>query len=109
MVMPAMVTCFPAPMVLFAKLAVADAVDRLTVSPATTPDRAADPVTRSAVADVVASYSRLLAVIPVTVRFFAVTVMDTVVVSVLYAELVGTNVTDSVCDPTVNFVPDAGV
>ena len=99
----------PAPMVLLAKVAVADVVDRLTVSPATTPDNAADPVTSCAVADVVASYSRLLAVMPVTVKFFAVTVTETVVVSVLYEALVGTNVTDNMCVPTASFVPLAGL
>ena len=66
------------PIVFVAKLAVADAVESVTVSPLTTPDSAADPLFNNAVADVVASYSRLLAVIPVTVSSFAV--IDAVVV-----------------------------
>ena len=52
---------------------------------------------------------RLLAVMPVTVNVFDVTVMETVVVSVSYAEFVGTNVTDNVCVPTESFEPGAGV
>ena len=44
-----------------------------------------------------------------TVRFFSVTVIDTVVVSVLYATFVGTKVTDNTCVPTVSFVVAAGV
>ena len=82
MVRPAMVTCLPTPTSLLANVAEADPVFRLTMSPETTPDSAADPVTSCAVADVVASYSRLLAVMPVTVSPFAVTEMLTEVVSV---------------------------
>ena len=73
MVSPAMVTCLPTPMFLLAKLAVADVVDNVTVSPLITPDNAAEPFTNNAVADVVPSYSRLLAVMPVTVSSFVVT------------------------------------
>ena len=40
------------------------------------------------------------AVIPVTVRTFAVTTIETVVVSGSYAELVGVKATDNVCVPT---------
>ena len=49
------------------------------------------------------------AVIPVTVRTFAVTTIETVVVSGSYAELVGVKVTDNVCVPTGRRVPLAGV
>jgi hypothetical protein len=46
---------------------------------------------------------------PVTLKVFGVTVMETVVDSVSYAEFVGTNVTDKVCEPAVSFVPGDGV
>ena len=72
MVSPVMVTVFPSPMFLSANVAAADDVERLTVSPDSTPDNAAEPFTRSAVAEVDASYTRLLAVMPVTVMFLAV-------------------------------------
>ena len=52
-------------------VAVADEVLSATVSPLMTPDSAAEPLLRSAVAELVASYSRLLAVMPVTVRSLA--------------------------------------
>ena len=78
MVSPAMVTCLPTPTFLLAKLAVANEVDSVTVSPLMTPESAAEPLLSNAVADVVASYSRLLAVMPVTVIVFAV--MDAVAV-----------------------------
>ena len=66
------------PTFLLAKLAVADAVESVTVSPLMTPDNAAEPLLSRAVAESVPSYSRLLAVMPVTASAFAV--MDAVVV-----------------------------
>ena len=73
MVIPARVTILPSATFLFAKLAVAALWSSVTASPDSTPERAAEPFTRSAVADVVASYTRLLAVMPETVRVLAVT------------------------------------
>ena len=72
MVRPATVTVLLLSTLLLANVAVADEVDKVTTSPETTPDSAAEPVFNNAVADVVRSYSRLLAVMPVTVMFFAV-------------------------------------
>ena len=55
MVIPAIVTILPLPMSLFAKVAVAEAWLRVTLSFVSTPLRDALPFTRSAVADVEAS------------------------------------------------------
>ena len=71
MVSPAMVTVFPVATFLSANVAVADDVESVTVSPEMTPESAADALFNSAVAELVASYSRLLAVMPVTVSVFA--------------------------------------
>ena len=60
------------PMFLSAKVAVALAVLNVTVSLPWMPESAADPFTNSAVADVDALYTRLLAVMPVMVSSFAV-------------------------------------
>ena len=55
MVMPAMVMFLLLPMFLLANVAVADAVERVTVSPLSTPESAAVFLMRSVVADVLAS------------------------------------------------------
>ena len=55
MVMSAMLTTLPMPTVLFAKVAVAPLWSRVTVSLASTPDNAADVLTKRAVAEVVRS------------------------------------------------------
>ena len=60
------------------KVAVADAVLMVTASPLSTPTSAAEPLLRSAVADVLPSYTRSFAVMPDTVRVF--TVIEAVVV-----------------------------
>ena len=73
-----MVTVFPVATFLSANVAVADDVESVTVSPEMTPESAADALFNSAVAEFVASYSRSLAVMPVTVSSFAV--MEAVVV-----------------------------
>ena len=65
-------TVLPTATDLFANVAVADAVESVTVSPVSLPTSAADPRTSSEVADVVESYTRLLAVMPDTVSSFAV-------------------------------------
>ena len=91
-----MVTSLPTPTFLSANVAVADVVDSVTLSPDTTPESEAEPMTSWSVAAFVASYVRLLAVMPVTVKALAVTVMVTVVVSESYETLVGTKVTDNV-------------
>ena len=67
MVRPAMLTVLLFDANRSANVAVAEAVDRVTESPDTTPDNAALPLLRSDVADVVPSYTLLLAVMPVTV------------------------------------------
>ena len=72
--MPAIVIGLLLPIVLDAKVAVAALWSRVTVSLLSTPESAAAPFTRRLVADVVRSYSRLFAVIPVTVSGLAVTV-----------------------------------
>ena len=68
MVMPVMVICLLVPMFLFAKVAVAELWLSVTVSPVSTPDSAAEVFTRSDVATADASYTRSVAVMPVTVR-----------------------------------------
>ena len=72
MVMPAMVTVFALPTFLFANDPAIEAVERLTASPDSTPDNAAFVVSRTDVAESDALYTRLLAVIPVTVMVFSV-------------------------------------
>ena len=67
-----MVTILFDAMDLSANVAVADEVDNVTPSAPMTPERAAEPLIRREVAVVVPSYSLLLAVMPVTVRAFAV-------------------------------------
>ena len=66
--MPEMVIGLLVPMFLFAKLAVAALWFSVTVSPVSTPDSAADVFTSSEVATADASYTRSVAVMPVTVR-----------------------------------------
>ena len=70
--MPAMVIGLLVPMFLFAKVAVAALWVRVTTSSGTTPTSAAEVLTNNAVAEAVESYTRLLAVMPDTVRFLAV-------------------------------------
>ena len=72
MVRPLIVMIFPVPFALLANTPVADDVDSVTASAPMTPARAADPLMRREVAAVVPSYTLLLAVMPVTVRVFAV-------------------------------------
>ena len=74
MVIPVIVTLFPTPMDLLANVAVAAEWFSVTVSLASTPDKAADDLTRRAVAEVVRSYTRPLAVMPVTVNALEVMV-----------------------------------
>ena len=78
MLRPATVIVLLLPTFLSANVAVADAVDSVTASPETTPESAAEPLFRSVVAELLPSYTLLLAVMPVTVRVFAV--IDAVVV-----------------------------
>ena len=78
MVSPAMVTTFPTSAFLFANVAVAPEVESTTVSLASLPTSAAEPSTSCEVALVVASYVRLFAVMPETVR--TLPVMSAVVV-----------------------------
>ena len=66
--MPAMVIVLLVPMFLFAKVAVAAPWFSVTVSPVSMPDSAAEVFTRSDVATADASYTRSVAVMPVTVR-----------------------------------------
>ena len=66
------------PTFLLANVAVADAVDSETLSPLMTPASAAEFLFSSAVAESVALYSRLLAVMPVTVSSLAVMFADVV-------------------------------
>ena len=69
---PDTVTVLPVPMFLSAKAPAAEALFRVTVSPPTTPTRAALSV--SSVAVVVPSYVLFAEVIPLTVSSLAVTV-----------------------------------
>ena len=78
MVLPAIVTTLPTPTFLLANVAVALEVDSVTTSLPAIPLKAAEPLFNSAVANVDALYVRLLAVMPVMVRSFAV--IDAVVV-----------------------------
>ena len=78
MVNPATVTVLPLPAVLSSNVAVAEAVESVTTSLPCLPTSAAEPSTSWFVALLVASYVRLLAVMPDTVSSFAV--MDAVVV-----------------------------
>ena len=78
MVLPAMVTVLLVPIVLVANVAVALAVLNVTVSPVSLPTSAAELLFNNAVASTVESYTRSLAVIPLTVSVF--TVMLAVVV-----------------------------
>ena len=78
MVRPEIATVFPTPTVLSANAPATELVDNVTLSPLTTPASVADPETSCAVAFAVPSYTRLLAVMPVTVSSLAV--MDAVVV-----------------------------
>ena len=66
------------PTFLLAKVAVALDVDKETLSPLMTPDSAAEFLFNKAVAETVESYSRLLVVMPVTVRVFVVMFADVV-------------------------------
>ena len=72
MVLPAMVTVLLLPIVLVANVAVALVVERVTVSPVSLPTIAADALFNNAVAEVVASYTRSFAVMPLMVSVFAV-------------------------------------
>ena len=72
-VMPVIVIALLLPTVFEANVPLIPATDMETVSPLTTPESAADDVTSWSYASVVASYTRLLAVMPVTVNVFAVT------------------------------------
>ena len=67
-VMPEMVIGLLVPIFLFAKVAVAELWLSVTVSPVSTPDSAAEVFTRSDVATADASYTRSVAVMPMTVR-----------------------------------------
>ena len=67
---PARVMTLLVPTFLLAKVAVALDVDRVTLSPPITPESEAEFLLRSAVAESVALYSRLFAVMPVTVSVF---------------------------------------
>ena len=71
MVRSATNTVFAIATVFVANVAVALDVDKVTLSPLKTPDSAAEFLFSSAVAESVALYSRLLAVMPVTVSSFA--------------------------------------
>ena len=72
MVRPATLMVLLVPTFLLANVAVAPAVESVTLSPLMTPESAAEPLLRSAVAESVALYSRLLAVMPVTVSSLVV-------------------------------------
>ena len=72
MVMPEIVIVFALPTFLLAKDPVMEAVERLTASPDSTPDNAAPVVSKTDVAELDALYTRLLAVMPVTVSVFSV-------------------------------------
>ena len=72
MVLPIMVTVLPVPTVFVANVAVAPVVLNVTASAPITPLNAAEPLFNKDVAAVVASYTLLLAVMPVMVRAFAV-------------------------------------
>ena len=79
MVNPATVIVLPLPAVLSSNVAVAEEVERVTTSLPCLPTSAADPRTSWFVAILVASYVRLLAVMPDTVSSFAVMDADVVV------------------------------
>ena len=72
MVIPVMVTVLLVPMFLFAKVAAALVVVRVTTSEPCLPTRAAEVFTSCAVADVDALYVRSVAVTPETVSSLAV-------------------------------------
>ena len=72
MVMPVIVTVLLGPMFLLANVAVAPLWSRVIGSLPWIPESAADVLIRSGVATADALYTRLFAVIPVTVRFIAV-------------------------------------
>ena len=74
MVSPEIVTVFAVPTVLVANSAVAPLRSSPGVSPKTIPESAAEVVTSCEVASTVRSYTRLLAVMPVTVSVFAIIV-----------------------------------
>ena len=76
LVTPVMVTVLLVPTFLLSNVPVVDAVEMVTVSPEMTPTNAAVPRFSDAV--VFWSYVLLLAVIPETVRAFAVTSADVV-------------------------------
>ena len=78
MVTPVMVIGLLVPMFLFAKVAVAALWLSVTMSPVSTPDSADEVFTRSDVATADALYTRLVAVMPVTVRILRT--MDAVTV-----------------------------
>ena len=78
MVIPEIVMAFALPTFLFAKIPAMEEVERLTESPDSTPDNAALEVSSVEVAFAEALYTRLLAVMPVTVMVFAVTAPVTV-------------------------------
>ena len=67
-----MVMAFALPMFLVAKFPAMEAVERITESPLSRPDNAALEVSSVEVALAEALYTRLLAVMPVTVMVFAV-------------------------------------
>ena len=77
-VRPATVTIFDVPTFLSANVAVALPVARFTTSGDTTPTNAAEPLFNNAVADTKPSYTLLLAVMPLTVSDFDVTLADVV-------------------------------
>ena len=72
MATPVTVIAFAVPMFLVTNEPAIDAVLRFTVSFVSTPTSAADVVSSSAVALVVALYTRLLVAMPLTVSVFAV-------------------------------------
>ena len=72
MEIPAIVTVLFVPTVFVAKVAVAELVDNVMLSLPCTPTSVADPKISCAVAAVVESYTRLLAVMPETVSSFVV-------------------------------------
>ena len=78
MVSPAIVTVLPVPTVLSLNVAVAVEVESVTTSLPCLPTSAADPRTSWFVATLVASYVRLLAVMPDTVSSFAVILAEVV-------------------------------
>ena len=69
---PVMVMGFAVPTFLLANVPAIEPVESVTTSFVSTPDNAAFVVSRTEVADSLALYTRLLAVIPVTVSVFSV-------------------------------------